>query len=375
MTKSTHPHICALLRNSSRLALTAGDRLGGRPFGGARRPPPRRPRTPRPPLPTTTVIEEVVVTGYRASLRSAMETKKTSDVMLDAINAEDIADFPDSNLAESLQRLPGISIDRDNGEGRTISVRGLSGDFSRVRVNNMEAVLSTGANNDAGSSPNRSRASTSTPSLRTLQLGAGAQVVVGRSRRRSRWARQSTSITGKPFDYKNGAFAASAEDLATRTARPTARASPCWRRIAGSTARLACWSRRPTPSASPWTTTTRAGGGSADYTYRGSTWTGDELPGRAGFAAPTGTVFTSPDPAAPPAPRGPRSPPTKPIRPTTTIRWPIRTPTPPMTGSDPAAYAKLYPNCAATAGQPVAALTPTTSAATTRWSVSQPCRH
>ncbi len=92
----------------------------------------------------TDTVSEVVVTGYRASLQSALNLKKNSDVMMDAINAEDIADFPDSNLAESLQRLPGISIDRDNGEGRTISVRGLSGDFSRVRINNMEA-LSTGA--------------------------------------------------------------------------------------------------------------------------------------------------------------------------------------------------------------------------------------
>ncbi len=101
-------------------------------------------------------VEEVTVTGYRAALRSAIETKRESAVMVDAINADDIADFPDANLAESLQRIPGISIDRDQGEGRTITVRGLGADFSRVRINGLEA-LSTAGSNDAGSSPNRSR--------------------------------------------------------------------------------------------------------------------------------------------------------------------------------------------------------------------------
>ena len=94
-------------------------------------------------------IEEVVVTGFRAALSNAVEMKKASAVMMDAINAEDIADFPDANLAESLQRLPGIALDRDNGEGRQITVRGLGSDFTRVRLNGLEA-LSTGAASDSG---------------------------------------------------------------------------------------------------------------------------------------------------------------------------------------------------------------------------------
>src|SRR5262245_64990209 len=69
--------------------------------------------------------QEVVVTGYRGALRSALEVKKNAAVMVDAINAEDISKFPDSNLAESLQRLPGIAVNRENGEGRSITVRGL----------------------------------------------------------------------------------------------------------------------------------------------------------------------------------------------------------------------------------------------------------
>ncbi len=56
------------------------------------------------------------------------------------IVAEDIAKFPDTNLAESLQRIPGVSIQRDAGEGRAITVRGLGPQFTRVRVNGMEAI-------------------------------------------------------------------------------------------------------------------------------------------------------------------------------------------------------------------------------------------
>ena len=99
---------------------------------------------------------EITVTGFRGALQTALRAKRNSDVQIDEINAEDIADFPDSNLAESLQRLPGVSIDRDNGEGRSITVRGLGGDFNRTRLNGLEA-LATAGSNDAGTSPNRSR--------------------------------------------------------------------------------------------------------------------------------------------------------------------------------------------------------------------------
>ncbi|WP_163367712.1 TonB-dependent receptor plug domain-containing protein, partial [Enterobacter hormaechei] len=73
---------------------------------------------------------------------------------VDAIVAEDIAKFPDQNLAESLQRIPGISIQRDAGEGRAITVRGLGAQFTRVRVNGLETV----ATSTDGASANRDRA-------------------------------------------------------------------------------------------------------------------------------------------------------------------------------------------------------------------------
>lgn len=97
-----------------------------------------------------TTVDEIVVTGIRASLASALSEKRRSNTIVDVINAEDIADFPDANLAESLQRIPGVSIDRENGEGNSISVRGLGGDFTRVRLNGLETLSTSGASSADG---------------------------------------------------------------------------------------------------------------------------------------------------------------------------------------------------------------------------------
>jgi TonB-dependent receptor len=101
-------------------------------------------------------IEEVVVTSYRQSLEQSLDIKRASAAAVDAIFAEDIADFPDANLAESVQRIPGVAIDRVGGEGRQISIRGLSPEFSRVRINGMEALTTTSATDFLGT--NRTRA-------------------------------------------------------------------------------------------------------------------------------------------------------------------------------------------------------------------------
>lgn len=98
--------------------------------------------------------QDIVVTGFRRSLEKALNLKRESVSAVDAIVAEDIAKFPDQNLAESLQRIPGITIQRDGGEGRTISVRGLGAQFTRVRVNGLETV----ATSTDGAAANRDRA-------------------------------------------------------------------------------------------------------------------------------------------------------------------------------------------------------------------------
>ncbi len=97
---------------------------------------------------------DIVVTGFRQSLEKALSVKRESVAAVDAIVAEDIAKMPDQNLAESLQRIPGISISRDAGEGRSITVRGLSSQFTRVRVNGMETI----ATSTDGAAANRDRA-------------------------------------------------------------------------------------------------------------------------------------------------------------------------------------------------------------------------
>ena len=98
---------------------------------------------------------DIVVTGFRASLDSALGMKRQEAAAIDSIVAEDIGKFPDSNLAESMQRVPGIALARgDGGEGRNISVRGLGAGFTRVRINGMEGTSQTGSSDIYGAGNN-----------------------------------------------------------------------------------------------------------------------------------------------------------------------------------------------------------------------------
>ena len=104
-------------------------------------------------------IEEVIVVrGIRGGLRRSARIRRDADGFVDALVEKDVGDFPDQNLAESLQRVPGVAIDRQRGEGATVSVRGLGPRFARVQVNGRTA-LSTGVGG-AGTSgaPTASRA-------------------------------------------------------------------------------------------------------------------------------------------------------------------------------------------------------------------------
>ncbi len=102
-----------------------------------------------------TQLEEIVVTGFRGSLNTALAEKRAETSAIDVIAAEDIGKFPDSNLAESMQRIPGVTLSRgDGGEGRNISVRGLGPLFTRVRVNGMEAAAQAGSSDIYGAGNN-----------------------------------------------------------------------------------------------------------------------------------------------------------------------------------------------------------------------------
>ena len=177
-------------------------------------------------------VDEVIVTGFRSSLRSAIDAKRRESGVVDVINAEDIADFPDLNLAESLQRVPGVAITRANGEGRQISVRGLGSEYTRVRVNGMEAIATTGGTVNSGGT-NRTRgfdfnifASELFNSL-TVRKTASADVEEG-----SLGATVDLQ-TARPFDYREPTFVASIQgsynDLARDvTPRFTVMASRTW---------------------------------------------------------------------------------------------------------------------------------------------------
>ena len=268
--------------------------------------------------------EAIVVTGFRGALRSAMNVKRTSNVQVDAINAEDIADFPDTNLAESLQRLPGVSIDRDSGEGRSITVRGLGGDFNRTRLNGLEA-LSTAGSNDAGTAPNRSRSFDyntfaselfsslkvqKTPSAETDEGSLGATIDLQ---------------TGRPFDYRGTQFVVSSEASYQQNSGKT---SP---RLAGLASTRFLDNRMGILVSAAYSRAENEldqyarSVGQSDYLYRGTQWAGNENPQRAGFSAPVGTTFgtaiTNPEVIGI------------------------------LTGSDPAAYAKLFPAGYATPGR------------------------
>jgi iron complex outermembrane recepter protein len=98
-------------------------------------------------------LETVVVTGYRASLERAMDIKRNALDASDSILAEDIAKFPDMNVSESLQRIPGVALNRESGEGREITVRGLGAQFTRVLINGIEAVATVGSQDVSTSNP------------------------------------------------------------------------------------------------------------------------------------------------------------------------------------------------------------------------------
>lgn len=89
------------------------------------------------------VNEIIEVVGIRASLRQSLDVKRSSDSIVDAISSEDIGKFPDKNVAESLQRVPGVTIQRQFGEGAAVSIRGAGQDLTLTTLNGQN-VASTG---------------------------------------------------------------------------------------------------------------------------------------------------------------------------------------------------------------------------------------
>lgn len=154
-------------------------------------------------------VEAVVVNGFKASLEKALDLKRTALDSSDSILAEDIAKFPDLNLAESIQRIPGIALDRQAGEGHQIAVRGLSPSFTRVRINGMEALGTAGSSSVQGT--NRSRAfdfnifASDLFSGITVHKSASADIEEGSL------GATIDLTTGHPFDHQGFMFTTNAQ--------------------------------------------------------------------------------------------------------------------------------------------------------------------
>jgi phosphoribosylformimino-5-aminoimidazole carboxamide ribotide isomerase len=88
--------------------------------------------------------DEIIVTGFRASVENAIEAKRSTDFIADIISADDIAGLPDVSIAESLARLPGVSSQRTGGQASALNIRGLSQDLVSATLNGREQVATSG---------------------------------------------------------------------------------------------------------------------------------------------------------------------------------------------------------------------------------------
>lgn len=148
--------------------------------------------------------DEIVVTGYAKSLGDARKIKRDSVIQVDAIVAEDMAKFPELNLAESLQRLPGVQITREAGEGRRISLRGLGPDFARVQLNGMEVLGNVDSAQDSRGQRTRDRAFDFNIFASELFSKVEVEKTFQAAQKEGGMAGTVGLFTGRPFDYASG---------------------------------------------------------------------------------------------------------------------------------------------------------------------------
>lgn len=151
--------------------------------------------------------EDIVVTGYTKSLSDARAIKRKSAIQVDVIVAEDMAKFPELNLAESLQRVPGVQITREAGEGRRISLRGLGPDFSRVQLNGMEVLGNVDSAQDSRGQRTRDRAFDFNIFASELFTRVEVEKTFQAAQKEGGMAGTVGLFTGRPFDYPEGSKA------------------------------------------------------------------------------------------------------------------------------------------------------------------------
>lgn len=147
------------------------------------------------------LIEEVMVTGsYAKSLEQAVDIKRSSVGFSDSIVATDIADFPEQNLAEALQRMPGVTIERNRGLGSKVNVRSLPSEFTHVSINGLATASGSGGREVEfdifASEIIQSVTVQKSPTAADEEGGIAGSVLIS---------------TGRPFDYNEPKFVVSAE--------------------------------------------------------------------------------------------------------------------------------------------------------------------
>lgn len=162
-------------------------------------------------------LDEFVVSGTRTTLAKSRDLKKESRIISDTIVAEDIAKFPDLNLAESLQRLPGVAINREAGEGRRVTLRGLGPDFTRVQLNGMEVLGNVDSPQDSRGQGSRDRAFDFNIFASELFNKMEVKKSYDATQTEGGLAGTIGLITAKPFDYGEGLNAAVSVQMGTNT--------------------------------------------------------------------------------------------------------------------------------------------------------------
>lgn len=149
-------------------------------------------------------VETIVINGYLESLDKARQAKRESAVISEAVVSDDIAKFPELNLAEALQRLPGVTINREAGEGRRLTLRGLGPDYTRVQLNGMEVLGNVDSAQDSRTQRSRDRAFDY--NMFASELFAKAQVDKSYTPSQSEGGMAGTIglFTAKPLDYAPG---------------------------------------------------------------------------------------------------------------------------------------------------------------------------
>ncbi|WP_176472989.1 TonB-dependent receptor [Sphingomonas lenta] len=149
----------------------------------------------------TTAGSDIVVTGIRASIAESSQLKRDADQVVDIVSAEDIGKLPDANVAESLQRVPGVQIERNFGEGAQIAIRGLS--QVRVELNGRSnlgiSVGATGSDASGRSTGLEQLSSTLFSRLAVFKSPTADQIEGG-------LGGFVSMTTPDPFDYKKPTF-------------------------------------------------------------------------------------------------------------------------------------------------------------------------